>query len=250
MAASGICCGLYRGTFFLKDLSVPNSPLLSVGNAEANITQELTTIEQPNFQQLGGTNCKVEYVESVAIDLTLYCTSPENLALAFMGEASQLTSGTATDEEHPVNSIGELIPFDKVPLAITSVTGPAGTPAYTEGDDYIVTPAGIQIIEGSDIPVIGGNIEVTYTYGDNWVVDAQTVAAKEFLVVLEGTNYGEGDGKPFVLKAWKVKFAPAENFALISGTDFANLELSGEILIDNTKLSGSKFMKLEWGMPA
>lgn len=250
MADSGLCCGLYRGTFYLKDLSSPTSALLEVGNAEAEITQELTEIEQPNFQSLGGTACKVSYVESVNLGLTLHCTKPENLAIAFMGTVSQLTGTEVEEELHPVYAKGELIPLNFVHDGTTPivVTGPGGTPTYALNTDYIVTKAGIIITEASTIPVIGGNIEITYTYGDNWKVDAQTVAQKEFLVVLDGFNVAEGgEEKPVVLKAWRVKFAPTESFSLISGTDFASIAVNGEILRDETKLTGSKFFTVEFG---
>lgn len=252
MSHSGLCCGLYRGSFFLKDLSVPNAPLLPVGNAEAEITQSLTTIEQPNYQSLGGSACKVEYPESVNLALTLHCTSPENLAIAFMGTYSQLTGASVSGEVHPVNSIHELIPLEHVankenPIVVKSEDG---STVYVDGKDYVVTNAGIQIVEGSTIPIDGSNIAIDYTYGDNFVVDAQVVAQKEFLVVLDGVNVGEAGQTPVVLKAWKVKFAPTESFALISGTEFASVAINGEILRDESKVTGSKFFTVEWGAKA
>lgn len=246
---SGLCCGLYRGSFFLKDLSNPNAALLPVGNAEATITQELTEISQPNFQSLGGSNCKVEYVESMGLDLTLHCTSPENLAIALMGTASQLNGDTVTGELHPVNGIHELIPFNFIPRRDQElvVTDEGGITTYVENTDYIRTKSGIQIIEGSTIPVDGSKISVDYTYGDNYKVDFQTVSQKEFLVVLDGVNVGDGTDRPVVMKAWKVKFAPTDSFALISGTEFASLSVSGEILRDESKVTGSQFGVLEFG---
>lgn len=249
MAHSGLCCGLYRGSFFLRDLSAPNQPLLPVGNAEATITQEMTEIVQPNYQSLGGNACKVEYPESVNLDLILHCTSPENLALAFLGTYGQRTPGTVTDELHPVRSIHELIPFNFVPdrsLPIV-VTNEDGSETYVAGEDYVLTNSGIQIIEGSSIPVDGSEVSVDYSYGANWFVDAQTVAQKEFEVVLDGVNVGDSGTRQVVLKGWKVKFAPTESFALISGTEFASLEISGEFLRDETKAVGSKFFQVEFG---
>lgn len=246
---SEICCGLYRGRFFLKDLSNSSNPLLPVGNAEATINQTLTEITQPNYQSLGGNNCKVSYTEQVGLGLTLHCISPENLAIAFLGEAGRRTGGTVIDELHPVNGIHELIPFNFVPSkgSTVTVTNEAGGDTYVEGEDYVVTNAGIEIIEGSSIPVDGSNVSVDYTYGQNWYVDAQTLAQKEFLVVLDGVNVGEAGERPVVLKAWKVKFSPAESFAIISGSEFASLAVSGEILRDESKVSGSKFFVVEWG---
>ena len=185
MADSGLCCGLYRGTIYLKEAGNSSAALLPVGNAEANITQELTEIEQPNYQSLGGQACKVSYVDSVNMELTLHCTKPENLAIAFMGSVSHLTGAAVTNELHPVWAKGELIPFNFVHNGTTApvITGPSGTPVYVAGTDYVVTPAGIIITEASSIPTAGGNIECDYTYGNNWKVDVQTVAQKEYYLV-------------------------------------------------------------------
>ena len=252
MAHSDICCGLYRGRFFMKDLSNVNNPLLPVGNAEATITQELTEIEQPSYETLGGTNCKVAYPSSVNLDLTLHCISPENLAMAFLGTSAQLIGDEITDEEHAVNGIHELIPFEHVPdknYPIV-VTDPSGLATYVQDEDYVLTNGGIQIIDDSTILVDGSIIKVSYIHGANYVVDAQTAAQKEFLVVLDGVNVGEAGERAVVLKAWKVKFNPTESFALISGEEFASLALSGEIVKDSTKSTGSQYFKVEWGVEA
>lgn len=248
MADSGLCCGLYRGSIYIKDLSDSNGALLPIGNAEANITQTVTDIAQPNFQSLGGSACKVSYTESVAIELTVHCTKPENLAIAFLGTSTKLNGGAVTDELHAVHAKGELIPFVHPHNGTTPVivTGPSGTPTFALNTDYIMTKAGIIITEASSIPVIGGNIEVSYTYGTNYIVQAQTTSQKEFMLVLDGYNAGEDGDKAIVLKAWKVKLSPTESFALISGQDFASVVLNGEILRDETKLTGSKFFSVEF----
>lgn len=246
MAHSGLCCGLYRGKFYIRNLNVLDAPLMPVGNAEAEIAQTLTDIVQPNYQSLGGNNCKVSYVESVSLNLTLHCTSPENLALAFLGEVSKLTAGSVVDELHDVNSIHELIPLKYVATKATIVVTKAAT-TYVAGVDYVVNNAGIEIIEGSTILTDGTPIEISYSYGANYKVDAQTIGQQEYEVVLDGVNVGEDGEKSVVLKAWKVKFAPTDTFALISGTDFASTQLNGEILRDESKVTGSKFFTIEWG---
>lgn len=247
MAHSGICCGLFRGRFYIRNLNVVDAPLLPVGNAEAEITQSLTDITQPNYQSLGGNNCKVSYVESVNLNLTLHCTSPENVALGFAGSWAKLTAGAVVDELHDVNAIHELIALNFVPIKASIVVTKAAV-TYVAGVDYVVTNAGIEIIEGSTILVDGTPIEISYSYGANYKVDAQTIGQQEYEVVLDGVNVGEDGDKQIVLKAWKVKFAPTDSFALISGTDFASLNLAGEVLRDDSKATGSKYMTIEWGV--
>ena len=249
---SEICCGLYRGKVYLKDLSSPTNPLLPVGNAEFTLNQTLTEITQPNYQSLGGNNCKVAYPEEISLDMTLHCISPENLALAFMGQDSVLTGDEVEDEEHSVNGIHELIPFNFVPDKSQPivVTNEAGSTTYVAGEDYVVTNVGIEIIEGSTIPVDGSIIKISYAYGNNYKVDAQTVGQKEYLFVFDGANYGEGGQRQVKLVAHKVKFDPTDSFAMLSGQEFASLAVSGEILRDESQATGSKFFSVEWGAEA
>ena len=245
MAHSGLCCGLYRGSIYLRDLSNPSSALLPIGNAEATINQSMTEVTVPNFQSLGGNACKVEYPESVTLDLVLHCTSPENLAMAFLGEASQLEAGSVVEEEHTVRAVGELIAFVNAPDKTAPITVKNGLTTYEVNKDYTITNAGIVIIDGTAI-ALNSTIEISYSYGENWVVEAQTVAQKTFELVLDGANYGEDGQRAVVLKAWRVKMAPTESFVII-GTEMASINLSGEILRDESKSTGSKFMKLEFG---
>lgn len=249
MAHSDICCGLYRGSLYMKKRNTTGAAMLPVGNAEFTVTQEMTDIEQPNFQSLGGTNCKVSYMNSMSLEMTMHCVSPENMALAFLGTASQLTETVVSNEIHAVNAIGELIPFNHAPKkgATITVTGPSGSPSYSAPGDYIVTNSGIKIVTGSTIPVVGGNIEIDYTYGDNFRLDAATMGQSDYEVVFEGVNYGEGGERPVVIKFHKVKFSPTDSFAIISGEDFASLAVNGEVLKDDSVTTGSKFFNIEWG---
>lgn len=241
----GLCCGLYRGTIYMRDLGVVNSPLLSIGNAEVTINQTMASSTVPNFQSLGGNACQIDYPESVTMDFVLHCTSPDNLARAFLGEAFQKSGSAVIDESHVVNSDEELIAFENAPDKTSIIVKDELGNPYEVNKDYIVTNAGILTIEGTSIPM-GSTIFIDYQYGNNWVVEAQTVAQKTFEVVLDGANYGEDGTRAVVLKAWRVRLAPTDSFTLIA-TDFANLNISGEILRDDSRPTGSKFFSVEFG---
>ena len=43
MAHSDICCGLYRGSLYMKKRNTTGAAMLPVGNAEFTVTQEMTT---------------------------------------------------------------------------------------------------------------------------------------------------------------------------------------------------------------
>jgi len=168
--------------------------------------------------------------------------------MAFLGEASQLTAGTVTNEPHTVRSVDELIAFENAPDKALPIVVSAGVTIFVENKDYVITNAGIKIIAGTTIPM-NTDITVDYSYGANWIVEAQTVAQKTFEFVLDGANYGEDGQRAVVLKAWKVKMAPTDSFVVI-GSEMASINLSGEILRDESKATGSKFFKAEFGAQA
>lgn len=248
MSHDKLCCGLYRGDIYLKDLSDPAGALLPVGNAELSLTQELTEITKPNFQTLGGNACSVSFVNKVGVALTLHCTSLGNLAKAFLGTASVKAGGAITGEAFTINAAEELYPFENVPKKGEAIVVKSAddVTTYIEGTDYKVTNGGIQILETTTM-TFPASLKVSYTYSENLNLELLTTTQKEFYMVLDGFNAGEAGERPVVGKFWKVKLAPAENFDIIAGEEFATLELTGEILKDSSKVAGSQFGKFEWG---
>jgi hypothetical protein len=247
------CCQLIRGEVFLRKLSAtsPNpNGLLPVGNVtEFSVSHEVTEIEQANYQSLGGTTCKVSYVNGANLNLTMGCIKAKNLALAILGdgEFENVAGAAVLNEVHRVNAIGELVLFNFIPdptVAIV-VTNVGGLTTYAAGVDYERTPHGIKILEGSTI-TLGANILVDYTYGSNTLINALTQSQSDYEVVLAGINAAGGSETPVKFQAFKVKFNPTEEFSLI-GDNLATISLVGEILRDETKLTGSKFYKFEMG---
>lgn len=246
-----ICCGIYRGNILVRNRNLQNSFFRSLGNAQLTLNQEQTDIEQESFTTLGGTECKTTYVSSVTLETILTCLSAENLAMAVLGTLSKLTGGTITDEEHEVNSIEAYIPFNQVPDRTQAITVKSedGSETFVLGEDYALTNAGIRILENSSIPVDGTVIQVSYSYGTNYVIDALTLSQQDFEVIFDGFNAASADKTPVVIKFYNVRFSPAAAIALIAGQEFANLTLTGEVLKDDTRPSGSEFYTLTIGQP-
>lgn len=67
-----------------------------------------------------------------------------------MGDATNVPSATHTDEAHTAVP-GGTIALDFMPLEITSVKSDDGTTTYEEFDDWNMTGAGIEIVEGCDL---------------------------------------------------------------------------------------------------
>lgn len=247
-----ICCGYFRGNFYLKEYGNVEASFLPVGNVSAfQVGHDITEVVQEDFTSLGGTACKLDYINQVNLNMTLNCLKVRNLALAFQGTGAHgnVTAGSVEDLEIEVLEIGALIPLAFIPTKSTVVItdGAEVDPVtYLQGTDYQVTSAGIIILPGSAIAVTD-TIVVSYDYGVGSKVEALTAGQKIFELIFDGVNSGEDGEQEVVFRAWKVKFSPTSTFDLITSGEFASLEVVGTILKDDTKTGAaiSKYYNFE-----
>lgn len=222
--------------------------LIEVGNCSAlTFGAELDTKELKDFTQPGGgVYAKADRVSKVSVNMTLHDLNGANLARAAGGAATTQAAGTVSAE--PVVAWpGGTTPLARAPATITTVTGAGGTPTYVAGEDYILTPGGIEVLASGDIPAPDDNetpnIKVTYTNLAQQVMQAMVNSGKEYELLFEGLNEAESDS-PVIVHAFRVKFAPAQSIGWI-GDDFAALELTGTSLKDASKVGNgiSKYWK-------
>lgn len=214
------------------------APFVEVGNCSAlTFGAQLDTKELKNFTRPGGgTYAKVDRISSVTVSITAHDLNGANLAMACGGEVSEQVAGTVASEE-VVAYKGGTTPLARPPATITSVEPIGGGTPYVAGEDYNITPGGIEVLADGAIPApVSGaaNIEVSYTNTAQQVVEAMVNSGKEYELLFEGLNEAESD-KPAIVQAYRVKFAPAQAINWI-GDDFAALELSGSALIDANKV--------------
>lgn len=226
------------------------APFLEVGNASAvnlGVTEQSISLRD-HTQPGGGTYNEVKRIEAVDVNMSLHDLSPANLARAFLGTMTAVVAGTASAEA-VVAYKGGFVPLAKIPTSITTVTGPGGTPSYTEGTDYEFRDGGLFIPATSTIaaPVSGAaNLAVTYAYASQDVVEALTASAKDYEMVFVGLNEARS-GKAARVTVHRVKFGPAQALALVSADEHAVLEVAGRVQSDSTKsgVGVSKYFKAE-----
>lgn len=245
-----ICCGYFRGKFYMRKYGDPTAVFREVGNVSAfTINHDVTELTQENFTSLGGNACALSYINGANLAMTLNCLKKENLALAFQGTVTNFAVEASETEEIEVEELGVLLPLAYIPKKASVVVTDGATPTpetFVEGEDYIVTSAGI-------IPLVGGAIttsdtlEITYTYGVGSVVEGMTTSAQTVEIIFDGINAGEDGEQEVVLRAWKVKIGPAATFDLLTTGEFASLEITGQILEDSTKIGAgvSKYYNFE-----
>lgn len=157
------------------------------------------------------------------------------------GAASAQATGSVSDEAHTVNAVGEFIPTNFLPSAITSVE--VGATAMVEGVDYEARPSGIVILAGAIEPA--DVVLITYTRAAADIVEAMTGAGKEYELMFDGLNEARS-GKRTRVRAWRVKPGVLAQLALL-GEEYAGAEVTAELLADPTKVGAniSRFFKVE-----
>lgn len=225
------------------------APFLSMGNCSALTLSPQEEVKQLlDFTQPGGNKRnEVRRLTGVDMSLTFHDYSGDNFAVGLRSTASDIVAGTATAED-VVAYEGGYTPMAKIATAITSVTGPGGTPAYAEGTDYDLVDGQLYIPEGSTIvaPVAGAaNVEVTYTYGAQEKVEALVDSNKQYELMFVGLNEAQS-GKRVRVRLHKVSGGVLQEMALI-GEDFGAGQVNGSLLSDSTKtgVGESKYFTVE-----
>src|SRR5690606_18440397 len=112
-------------------------------------------------------------------------------------------------------------------------------------ENYEIRGAGIWFHEDAPDVTPEMPVAVTYTHPDYARVQALTGTAPELTIVFEGINGARGD-KPVPFKFHRVRLGAAATLELISGDDFGALELTGEVLKDES-VSGQGLSQYFYG---
>lgn len=208
---------------------------IEVGNCSAlelSITEDKK--DQKDYQTPGGGLANsVTRISSVGISMTVLEFKAENLALALFGSTSAVAAGAIANETQAAPAVLDadtLILLDNVvdTTVAPAVTDGAAT-TYVEGDDYIVSAAGITVLAAGSIPA-GGTLDVSYTRKAVDVIQSLVNSAAEYKLVFDGLNEAQS-GAPVVVIIHRAKFGPTQGLPLI-GDDFSSMEFTGDALKD------------------
>lgn len=221
-----------NGKLWLKKKG-STDPFREVGNCSAiNLGIETEENSLLNYRGGGGEINKRERISAVSLSVTAHDFIAENLALATRGEVTAQTSQAVASEVQPGADSGLIRTNYMIDASQTvTVSGPSGTPTHTEGTDYTVSAAGIEVIEGGAI-TSGADVEITYQSLAADVVDALMNSGDEYVMVADLIN--EAQASHYVIDIWRAKAAPADELALI-GDDYGAQNLPFSLLLDTTK---------------
>jgi len=223
--------------------------LQELGNASAitfGVTEDVKTLVD-RTKPGGGTRNEVRRISSVDFAATLSDVSPNNLAIGFLGDLSQLAAGTKVDEVVTLYK-GGLNLLSQFADTVTAVKSATGDVTYDEVDasgagDYQVTDGGIIVPEGSAI-TDAESVKVSFGYGAKTVLQALTQAAGIYEFYFPGFNEAQ-QSKRFVIRAFRVRIGATDQLGLITD-DFGNLSIKGTVLADDTQPDGlSQYFRAE-----
>ena len=183
----------------------------------------------------GGTYKEVKRIDTVSITLNHRELSPSTLARALFGSESLVASAAIADEQHAAYK-GQFIRLAH-PGPYTGLSVTDTVPAAIDPENYEARPAGLYI--PSDAPGItdAQDILVTYTHPAYHRIQGLTGTPPDQEIFFEGLNEASNDDT-VSMTLHKVAFGAAEEFALLSADDFANLSLTGEVQKDTSKPAG------------
>ncbi|UYZ84284.1 hypothetical protein MTZ49_01505 [Entomomonas sp. E2T0] len=159
-----------------------------------------------------------------------------NLIQALYAKETKITAGTVTDEELPDNlKTGDIIKLDHTFLeGVVTITDSASTPATVTDAQVKVRSLAGGMLEVVDITGLQLPLKVSYSYtaNSNFAIFGET--PKEKYVILDGINTETQE--PVIFNAYRCKFDPAEEFALIN-EEYGQLSLTGSLLYDELNVN-------------
>jgi hypothetical protein len=158
--------------------------------------------------------------------------SKENLARAFYGTATAVSSGSATAEAVSAYGLNQIVPL-KNP-GVSAVVVKQGATTLTVGTDYTVdaTNGTITLVSATNLTGVAPyTLAVDYSYGAYEKMAAGTQTIAEYAFRFEGINLATK--KAVIAQLHRVSLNMAETLSLI-GTEVGLFSMSGGMLADPT----------------
>lgn len=222
--------------------------MLPWGNTtDLKIAHSEETQKLRNFITGSGNRNSVSQPTDVVASFTMYDVNARNLALATRGTIKGVPAGAIVDEALISEGVaGELIPFNNLPdLTVAVAVKTAADVALVPGEDYLLTPFGIQVTSGSDIDETG--VKVSYTKLKANVVQMLTAAPVELEVYLAGLNNAQ-NGAPMPARLRRFKPQVVQEIQL-TGVNYAAFNVTGELLADPLVTASDMSQFYELGLP-
>lgn len=230
-----------------------------IGNAQLAWTPRYRELSKPARFGMSGRGCSASKVlDGADVSLTMLCHSFENMRTAFLARQQTLTPQTVAGEYLRVQGTlpcGLLIPFAQAPINSTVshslyLWNPSSNvivQTLTQGVDYAISFFGVRLLRPMTIAA-GLLLRADYGAMGGQVLDAHVQDSVRCSLIIEARNVSK-TGASIGTQSYKGRYGfffpsvtlyPHGARELFSDTEFARLELTGEL--DQVELSGTDVM--------
>lgn len=235
--------------------------LRPVGNCPDMKISTATTVVNHKGSQDGqrATDARLQTEINVTCSITVENWNAKNLAEATRGSDTLLPAGTVSNED--VKGFPGLVSSLRY-MDVNGVVVKQGSTTlveYTDGTqpwDYKLNAAagsimmndGVLMDQASYTPASpvdpsGDDLVVSYSYGEQYIVDALTRPITDNWLRFEGLNTIE-ENSPVIVDVFRFSNDPLKELALLSDT-FGQFVIEGSVLKDDTRLSGSNYFSIK-----
>lgn len=214
--------------------TTPHIPIGNVLKLELEHSEDVIT--QEDMTKLGGgTYAEVRRVKEVAIKMELADLNTTNLQRALLGTSAAIEGDAITNEAHTVLRGGLLRLKHIAPQDVVIKTDVLGTPTPVAAPgNFEVRPEGIYILPDAKDLDDNDAVTVDYTFGSYTTIEALTTKSTELDLVFAGLNEADS-GNPVMVEIFRASQGVSKSLALITGNEFATLEVEGNVLQDPNK---------------
>jgi len=222
--------------------------MVDVGDVgSAILGQETEEKSLPNLRGGGGNSASSQRVSKRSLTLGFQDWSSARVGMVFKGTTTAIPAGTVAggSPEVVTAKLGVVIRLQYVDPSSIVVKKADDSVTYTVADgDYTLTHNGIEIpLTGSDI-VDDQALNISYSYSAQALIEAFKASDTYWEVHIDGLNDAES-GDKYTIDFWKWQPSVPDSIDLLH-TDYAILDIEGELLTDSTKGSGvSAIMRLK-----
>lgn len=239
-SANGALLLLGRGKLYFDRFDSSGAPtgLRFLGDCDKlELTPSVQTKDRFSSSKKAATklaNVVVSQTHTLSIQMLEY--DPENVALAFLGDASALSQTTSTVTAEALTPAGGVKLgriYQTAKRNISAVSVKKGATTGVEGTDFEIEDAGLGLIR--ILPTSAAFVDsdaLTVDYSAGTVTATQVAAGLE--AGIDGKLVFVGDpanGPIYDVQFWHVRFTPSGALALITD-DFGAIPLTGEVLDD------------------
>lgn len=204
------------------------------GTLEWSFTTDKKKINE-SFAGSRGLAATLKGAKTMTVKVSMKQINDDNAALSVNGNVVAIASGTVSGESIGDVKAGDMVALDyaKVSSVVLSGTAPA-TPVV--GTDYRINETTGVLTFLTDCTGVDG----AYEYASHSLVTVFTSNSPDMYLLFDGENTVDGAELLARGEVYKVQFDPASTVGLIQD-DFGNLELSGEALVDSTRVDNSEY---------